>query len=196
MPENEHVPASRMMTPLRSRTYRRLAFAVRAVLGLALAWLLVTGQVVGFLIVGLFFALSFAYRLREDRLPNAFDLFVALAALLNAFGFAFNLYTRLWPYDEAAHAFTVFSLTLALFFLFYKDQVPERGALATAVFTFGMAAGALWELVEWTAGLVLGARVNSGLDDAMTDLLANGAGALVATFVALAVRSSRRKQPA
>ena len=75
---------------------------------LALAWLLITGQVAGFLIVGLFFALSFAYRLREDRLPNSFDLFVAVAALLNAFGFAFNFYTRLWLYDEAAHASTVY----------------------------------------------------------------------------------------
>lgn len=180
---------------LGSRDYLRLAFAVRVALGLALGWLLVTGQFVGFLVVGLFFALSFAYRLREDRLPNAFDLFVAVAALLNAFGFAFNLYTRLWPYDEAAHAFTVFSLTLALFFLFYKDQVPERGTLAVAVFTFGMAAGALWELVEWTAGLILGVRVNSGLDDAMTDLLANGAGALVAALLALAFRRARGAKP-
>jgi uncharacterized membrane protein YjdF len=59
-----------------------------------------------------------------------------------------------------------------------------------------MAAGVLWELVEWTAGLVLGARVNSGLDDAMTDLVANGAGALVAAFLALAVRSRRGGKPA
>ncbi len=178
---------------LRSRAYRRLALVVRVALTLALAWLLITGQVIGVLIVGLFFALSFAYRLRENRLPNAFDLFIAVAAVLNAFGFAFNFYTRLWLYDEAAHAFTVFSLTLALFFLFYRDQVPERGALATAVFTFGMAAGALWELVEWTTGLVLGVRVNSGLDDAMTDLLANGAGALVAALLALAVRGARKE---
>ncbi len=179
-----------------SRAYRSLAFAVRVALGLALTWLLIGGQFVGFLIVSLFFALSFAYRLREDRLPNAFDLFVALAALLNAFGFAFNLYTRLYLYDEAAHAFTVFALTLALFFLFYKDHIPERAALATAVFTFGMAAGAIWELVEWTTGLVIGTPVNSGLDDAMTDLLANGAGALVATIFALAGRSRRRDKPA
>lgn len=185
-----------MTAPLRSRVYKSLAIAVRVVLALALAWLLIGGQFVGFLIVALFFALSFAYRLREDRLPNAFDLFVALAALLNAFGFAFNLYTRLRFYDEAAHAFTVFALTLALFFLFYKDRVPERAALATAVFTFGMAAGAIWELVEWTTGLVFGTRVNSGLDDAMTDLLANGAGALVAAIFALAGRSRRRDKPA
>lgn len=151
---------------LGSRDYLRLAFAVRVALGLALGWLLVTGQFVGFLVVGLFFALSFAYRLREDRLPNAFDLFVAVAALLNAFGFAFNFYTRLWLYDEAAHAFT-----------------------------FGMAAGALWELVEWTTGLILGVRVNSGLDDAMTDLLANGAGALVAALLALASRRARGAKP-
>ena len=159
---------------------------------LALAWLLVTGQMIGVLIVGFFFALSFANRLCEDCLPNAFDLFVAVAALLNAFGFAFNFYTSLWLYDEAAHAFTVFSLTLASFFLLYRGRVRERGALATAVFTFGVAAGAFWELLEWTAGLVLGVRVNSGLDDAMTDLLANGAGALAAALLALAVRGRRQ----
>lgn len=65
---------------LGSQAYLRLAIAVRV--ALALAWLLVTGHLVGFLVVRLFFALSFAYRLREDRLPNAFDLFV-VAALLN-----------------------------------------------------------------------------------------------------------------
>ncbi len=40
-----------------------------------------------------------------------------------------------------------------LFSLFYKGQVPERGTLALATFTFGMATGVLWELVTWTTGL-------------------------------------------
>ena len=51
-----------------------------------------------------------------------------------------------------------------------------------------MAAGAVWEVVEWTTGVIFDVPVNSGLNDAMTDLVANGLVALVATLVALAAR--------
>lgn len=178
---------------LRSRLYHRAAIAIRVALVLALVWLLLVGKVAGFFAVAFFFALSFAYRWREGRLPNVFDLLVALSALLNGLGFAFDFYTRFWLYDEVAHAFTVFSLTLALFFLFFGEEVPTRRALATAVFTFGVAAGALWEIVEWMTGVVFDVRVNSGLDDAMTDLVANSIGALAATLVALAVSKRGEK---
>jgi uncharacterized membrane protein YjdF len=53
----------------------------------------------------------------------------------------------------------------------------------------------LWELVEWTASLTFGARVNSSLDDANTDLLANSAGAVVAALLVLVVRSGRGGEP-
>lgn len=153
-------------------------------------WELIAWDPVGALSIALFIALSFVYLLREDGLPNLFDLLVALSALLNAFGFVFDLYRGIPLYDEVAHAVTVFSLTLASFYLFYRDAVPGGRAIAlgTAVFTFGVTAGSLWEIAEWTTGRVFDIEVVFGLSDAITDLIANSFGALVAAFVALAIR--------
>jgi VanZ family protein len=92
-------------------------------------------------------------------------------------------------YDEVAHIITVFSLTLA-FFLIYGDAVPgaRRLAMATAVFAFGVTVGSLWEIAEWSTGRVFDANVVFGLSDAITDLIANTVGTLVAAIVALALR--------
>lgn len=175
---------------MRSPLYPRFAFAARIVLSLALVWELIAWDPVGALSIALFIALSFVYLLREERLPNVFDALVALSALLNAFGFVFDIYRGIPLYDEFAHAVTVFSLSLASFYLFYRDAIPSRQklAMATSVFTLGVTAGSLWEVAEWTTGYVFAINVVFGLGDAMTDLVANSVGALVAAFVALAIR--------
>ena len=67
--------------------------------------------------------------------------------------------------------------------------------MGTAVFTFGVTAGSLWEIAEWTTGQVFGITVVFGLSDAITDLIANSVGALAAAFVALAI-NGRAKRPA
>lgn len=59
--------------------------------------------------------------------------------------------------------------------------------MATAVFTFGVTLGSLWEISEWLTGQVFGITVVFGLSDAITDLIANSVGALVA---ALAIHRS------
>lgn len=182
---------------MRSAWYPRFAWAIRAVLVLALVEELVTGDAVGALSMALFVALSFAYLLRDERLPNVFDALVAASALLNAFGFVFDLFDGPILYDEVAHAVTIFSITLAFFFLFYRDAVPAARtlAMATAVFTFGVTVGSLWEVAEWTTGQVFGITVIFGLSDAITDLIANGVGALAAALVALFLRDRRTCPP-
>ena len=188
---------TRWSSALRSPSYQRAPWAIRAVLALALAWELLTLDPVGVLSMALFIVLSFAYLLRDDKLPNVFDALVALSALLNAFGFVFNLFDGPVLYDEVAHTVTIFSLTLASFFLVYRDAVPSGRALAmgTAVFTFGVTAGSLWEISEWLTGQAFGITVVFGLSDAITDLIANSVGALAAAFVALAI-NGRAKRPA
>ncbi len=174
---------------LRSPLYEKAAWAIRAVLAVALVWELLTLDPVGALSMAFFIALSFAYLLRDEKLPNVFDALVALSALLNAFGFVFDLFDGPVLYDEAAHTLTIFALTLAFFFLFYRGAVPGGRALAmgTAVFTFGVTIGSLWEIAEWTTGQVFSITVIFGLSDAITDLIANSVGALIAAFVALAI---------
>lgn len=188
---------TRWSAAFRSPSYRSPAWVIRAVLALALAWELLALDPVGVLSVAFFIVLSFAYLLRDEKLPNVFDALVAVSALLNAFGFVFDLFDGPVLYDEVAHTVTIFSLTLASFFLVYRDAVPTARALAmgTAVFTFGVTAGSLWEIAEWTTGQVFGITVVFGLSDAITDLIANSVGALAAAFVALAI-DGRAKRPA
>ena len=109
---------NRWSSALRSPLYQRAAWAIRAVLALALVWELLTLDPVGVLSMAFFIALSFAYLLRDEQLPNVFDALVAFSALLNAFGFVFDLFDGPVLYDEVARTVTIFALTLAYFFLF------------------------------------------------------------------------------
>lgn len=140
----------RRSSALSGPLYRRAAWAIRAVLAVALVWELLTLDPVGVLSMAFFIALSFAYLLRDEKLPNVFDALVALSALLNAFGFVFDLFDGPVLYDEVAHAVTIFALTLAFFFLFYRGAVPGGRALAmgTAVFTFGVTSRTTSNAVE------------------------------------------------
>lgn len=166
--------------------FRWGAWGIRLMLVGALVNQVVEADAVGALATGLFIVLSFGYLLREDRLPNVFDLFVALAALLNASGFVFDFYRRVPLFDEVAHAVTVFALSLAFFELVYRENTESwrRLTVSVAIFTFGVTIGALWEIAEWSTGRFFDTTVVFGLSDAITDLMANSVGALVAAIVA------------
>ena len=110
-----------------SPLYTRAAWVIRIVLAFALVWELLTLDPVGVLSMALFIILSFAYLLREEKLPNVFDALVVLSALMNAFGFVFDLFDGPVLYDEVAHTVTIFSLGLAFFYLFYGNVVPASG---------------------------------------------------------------------
>jgi FlaA1/EpsC-like NDP-sugar epimerase len=156
---------------------------LRIALGLAVVCSLIDDDVFGAVVIAVFFSLSFAYFLRDDRRPTVFDLLFALAALLVALGFVFGLFERVVPYNKLAHVFMTFAVSLAFFFLFYRDASPRWRAIAmaTSVFTLGVSAGALWEIFEWSTGN------KYSYSDTITDLLMDSAGALVAALVALAI---------
>ncbi len=171
---------------VRSPLYRSLLLALRGLLCLLLAALVILGDLTAALIVAVFLAHSFAHLLRSDRRPTVFDVLFALAALAGALGYALDLFGEIVPYDELTHAFTTFSVSLAFYFLFYGGAVPERRAvaLATSVFTLGVTVGAYWEIFEW---FFVG---HFTLADTIGDLLVDSAGALAAALVALALRRS------
>ncbi|MGN6252259.1 MAG: hypothetical protein ACTHNS_10640 [Marmoricola sp.] len=177
------------------------AWVARVLLVAAIVERVVAGDGLGAAALGLFTVLSFVYVLADDDLPSVFDLLVALAALLNAFGFVFHLYKRIPYYDNLAHATTIFTLSLAFYFLIYRDsQARERRwVMALSVFTFGAALGELWEIVEWSAESILDTNVVFGLIDTETDLITNSTAALVAAVVGVVVRSTvhgRARRPA
>ncbi|MDQ4146921.1 MAG: hypothetical protein M3120_04395 [Pseudomonadota bacterium] len=119
-----------------------------------------------------------------------FDLLYALAALLVANGYVFGLFLTSVVYGKVTHAFMAFSASLMFLFLFYRGTALQSSAtaMATAVFTLGVSAGALWEIFEWSIDII------DGLADTITDLLADIVGSLIAAILAIAIRrcGSRR----
>lgn len=168
---------------IRSPLYQPLIFALRIALSFAIVWLLIQDDVFGAVVITVFLGFSFAYFLRDDRRPTVFDLLFAVAALLGALGSVFGLFERSVPYDKLAHVFMTFTVSLAFFFLFYRDASPRwrATAMATSVFTLGVSAGALWEIFEWGTGS------KYSYSDTITDLIMDSAGALIAALVALAI---------
>lgn len=180
----------------RSLLWPRVALALRGVLALVLARELLSADLAGALVAALFLALSFFHLLAGGRLPAFFGPLVTLVTLLNGLGFVFGLFQWAPFYDEVAHAVTIFALGLASFYLVYRGAVVagRDGALATAVFGAGTTAGAVWEAAEWVPERLFGWEVIYGLTDAMSDLIANGVGAVAAAV--FAVVTSRRERRA
>jgi hypothetical protein len=169
--------------------YRIAAWAGLALLGVAIVLVLLRQEwmvalpLIGFAIAGALFV-----RL-EDRLPTLFDFLFVIAALLNAGGWAFRWYNTLGPYDEIAHGFTTFAITLALGYLIYGRMLDgfhdQRLLFALTIASFGIAIGALWELAEWSADFVFASKVVEDINDIMDDLIMDSIGAVLAGWMSL-----------
>ena len=167
--------------------YRIAAWIGIALLAGGLVAVVVQGRWLGVGMLAAFLSASVAFIFTRERLPNLFNLIFVLAAVVNAAGWVWDLYSRIGPYDEMAHAFTTFALTLALGFLVYysvKAHFATHGLLfVLAIANLGIAIGAIWEVFEWVV------NISHSLNDAMIDLIMDSTGAVVAgIFSAWAVR--------
>ena len=169
--------------------YRYAAWAGVALLGAAIVAAIVQGQWMAALpLAGFLLAASLFIKL-EDRLPTLFDLLFVIAALLNAGGWAFKWYNTIGFYDEVAHGFTTFALTLALGYLAYGRMLAsfhqQRLLFVLAIASFGIAIGAIWEVVEWLADFVVASEVVESINDIMDDLIMDSIGAGIAGTLSL-----------
>ncbi|MGH7201718.1 MAG: hypothetical protein ACREJB_14005 [Planctomycetaceae bacterium] len=134
----------------------------------------------GFLIVT-------AGAVRFLRTPPVFHLLLALAMLMNAAGWARNLYQPVWGYDEIAHALGTLAFTLLCGWYGYRPihAILRREVLilALTVFSLGVALGAIWEVLEWLMFKIAPQASVKTLDDEISDLVADGAGALIAVMI-------------
>ena len=121
----------------------------------------------------------------EQQLPDLFDTLLVAAAVLNAVGWAFNLFAQFRWYDLLAHAYTIFAITLTAGFLIYSSSQVRFEKIGwlfiTSIFCFGMAVGGLWEIVEWAF------RVIGTVNDTVFDLIMDAAGAFLAALLSARV---------
>ncbi|MBB1031035.1 hypothetical protein G6027_09070 [Dietzia sp. SLG310A2-38A2] len=116
------------------------------------------------------------------------DTAVSVTVLVAAWSNVFDLYTRIWWWDIVVHFVCAGALAVVTYlFLAHRGIVPtpgDRGVPAVAAVvlttTFGLALGALWEMVEWFGYAYLTDRIYVTLDDTIGDMAAGGLGALAA----------------
>lgn len=123
--------------------------------------------------------------------PEAFSLAIALFVYATLFlGEVGDFYYRFWWWDLLLHsgtglAFGLIGLTILLVFLRRKRVNGSPIFLAFFSFSFALAIGALWEIVEFLLDFFLGLNTQkSGLMDTMTDLIIDTLGALIAAVIA------------
>ena len=169
--------------------YRTLAWVLQGLLAIAIVVVLIQGKWLPALTLGGFLLVSFLFVKLEHKLPTVFDLIFMIAALINAGGWAWDLYNQPGPYDEIAHFFTVFAITLAFGFLLYRELMESfynhRVMFVLTIASLGIALGTLWEIIEWLADFVVAKQIVSGVFDTVTDLILDSAGALLAALLNL-----------
>lgn len=125
-----------------------------------------------------FAAVSAFLLVGKQRVPPMFTFLFALVGLLNGAGYAWLLFKKPGPFDEIAHLFTCFVITLTLAYATYASvRVHFRDHLILFVIivtSFGMSVGVVWEWIEWMFNF------GAGLVDTLSDLLMNTIGALLA----------------
>lgn len=154
------------------------------VLGLSAAIVIVglRGDLIAVALLGLFTAASITMLLAPNGLPPLVDALFVIAAGINAAGWVWDLYTTVLGFDEVAHFFTSFAITLALgYYVFRAMRDPfsqQNGWRYFVVITsFGVTIGAWWEVAEWI--------FIDHLADPVSDIILDSFGALLAALVSL-----------
>lgn len=176
------------------RGYRIAAWIGQSLLALAVASEIARGNWIGAFALAGFLIGSLMFVVSDERLPTLFDFLFVVAALLNAGGWVWGLFHQPGPYDEITHAFTTFSVTLALSFLIYKPMLNlfwnHRVLYLLTIASFGIAIGALWEIFEWLT------QVINSLNDTIVDLIVDSLGAAMAALVSLRALQEETHQQA
>jgi len=169
--------------------YRALAWGLQGLLAVAIVVVLIQGKWLPAATLGGFLLVSFLFVKLERKLPTLFDLVFMIAALINAGGWAWDLYNKPGPYDEIAHFFTMFAITLAFGFLLYRELMESfykrRWLFVVTIASLGIAIGAWWEVGEWLVDFVVPKQIVSGLFDTITDIMLDSARALLAALLNL-----------
>lgn len=165
----------RSLASFNGPTFRLASWIGIAVAGLGLFFALIMGWWIACVWLGALLLYSLWQVAWEHRLPDLFDLLLVAAAVLNALGWAFDLFHKFGSYDVLAHGYTIFAITLTAGFLAYSSPQVRFDRIGwlfvTSIFCFGLALGGLWEIVEWVFGVV------GGIDDTIADLTMDAVGA-------------------
>jgi len=154
-------------------------------------------------IVALFFSFlpSIIEKNYKINLPIEFETFVTLFLFLHfAFGEMQGFYDKLIWWDLMLHSSSAVMLGILgfmiVYVLFYTKEI-KGSALFVALFTFSFALclGAMWEIYEFFADMILGFNMQgSGLVDTMVDLILDLIGAFIAATLGYLYLTKKKKK--
>ena len=169
--------------PMGSRRWRIAPWlGVMASIVVAVIVLLTTARSAGAATLLGFAGVSALLLLGKERVPPLFTFLFSLVGLLNGAGYAWGLFRQPGPFDEIAHLFTTFVVTLTLAYAVHQSvrvQFREHLILFIVMVTsFGASLSVVWEWIEWLFNF------GAGLEDTLSDLLLGTIGALLAGLLA------------
>lgn len=182
-----------------------LTYLIQALILLSVAYSLTAGEYFLGFSAGIAFLLTLVPSLmtRNMRLclPWEVNLFIAVSLYLHVMGHVGGYYVLFAPYyDKLTHL--VSSVTVALLAFFAAVLAEHQGdirltraAIVIFILTFTLAAGAAWEIYEFTFDQTLGTDLQHGNTNTMVDLIVDLIGAvIVAIFAAIALAREERVQ--
>jgi len=139
-------------------------------------------------------------RKTKINLPLDFELVIILLLYASLFlGEVGDYYARFWWWDLLLHGFSSvavgFAGFLILYILYEKNRLEAKPIwICVFTFTFAVAAGALWEIFEFFMDQAFGTNMQkSGLLDTMWDMMVDGIGALITSFIGYFYLKGKRR---
>lgn len=145
---------------------------------------------ISILVLALTFLPSLIEKNYKIHLPIEFELVIIIFMYAALFlGEVKGYYTRFWWWDLILHAGSGIAFGfigfLTLYILYKSGKIKAKpSTIAIFSFSFGLAIGTMWEIFEFLVDILLQTNLQkSGLIDTMGDLIVDGLGALIASFI-------------
>ena len=147
----------------------------------------------------------FAYTVCEYIYKLRINYYIRLAVVISIIGdgllgFYFNLYVLSPFFDRIQHMFAAYALALFFYSIamcFMKSAIKFRWMTFIVVTAIGMAAGSLYEIMEFAVDTILKPQIlnQPSLQDTDFDLLSNAVGSVFAGFHSMYIRVSSQENP-
>lgn len=129
---------------------------------------------------------------RGEPYPRELDLLVALPLLADAAGNAIGIYNNAHV-DDAIH-FANGALLTSVVGALATPRTRTSWEAAGSATAAGVAAAAVWEILEWTASKLGAKGMDLSYDDTMADLIETSAGAVLGGLVTLLRHPARLRR--
>lgn len=148
--------------------------------GKAMTWRLVLYPAVTLIVPAIWW--FWLRRVQHSGFPYGLDLLVALPAIIDIGGNTFNLYDRLWWWDDFNHFLNPVFISIALGLILLRLPLGRLTVIALLIGA-GTVIGLIWEFAEYVTFVRRSPEFNSAYEDTIGDLALDLAGSIAGALV-------------